>query len=318
MKLLILKILFIINLTGLLFNNVWAQTVDFDMSVQRVTASVYSIIAPSYGRPSPENKGWNSNSHFVVTDNGVLVFDTGSSEQIGKEIIKAIQSVTEKPVRWVVNSHSHADHWLGNAAFVTAGAEIIASKLSMIEMEKDGLGVVNAFARMTKGATSPTQIAFPSSFVIHKEKRSFGGVDVEFIFANDGHSPGDVLMWLPKQKIIMGGDVLSSEWMPIMTHHGNVPGLIETLNAVLKLKPKAVLPGHGQITSDKSVKRDAEFLAAVWRLVKDSHQKGMKFEDMLSVVRQKFASEYSGQYKDFDSTIEYLVQMMVRNQTPEG
>ena len=103
-------------------NKTLSANADFDFSVTPIADNVYSIVSPSHGRPTPENKGWNSNSHFVVTDNGVLVFDTGSSELIGEGIISAIKSVTNKPVRWVVNSHSHADHWLGNAAFADTGA----------------------------------------------------------------------------------------------------------------------------------------------------------------------------------------------------
>jgi hypothetical protein len=66
-----------LGLIGVLFNNAWAAEADFDFNVTQVTENVYSIISPSYGRPSPENKGWNSNSHFIVTGTGVLVFDTG-------------------------------------------------------------------------------------------------------------------------------------------------------------------------------------------------------------------------------------------------
>ena len=81
-----------LSLMGVLFNSAWAANAVFDFTVTPVTENVYSIISPSYGRPSPENKGWNSNSHFIVTEKGVLVFDTGSSELIGHEIIKAIKS----------------------------------------------------------------------------------------------------------------------------------------------------------------------------------------------------------------------------------
>lgn len=100
----------VIGMLGLMANSVWAANMGFDFSVIPTTKNVYSIVAPSYGLPTPENKGWNSNSHFVVTENGVLIFDTGSSELIGKEIKRAIKSVTDQPIRWVVNSHSHADH----------------------------------------------------------------------------------------------------------------------------------------------------------------------------------------------------------------
>jgi len=297
------------SLLAMLVNQAWAAKTDVGMSVTAISKNVYSIISPSYGRPSPGNKGWNSNSYFMVTEQGVLVFDTGSSELIGNEILKTIKTVTDQPVRWVVNSHSHADHWLGNAAFAKAGAEIIASKHSKAAMEADGQGVVDAFYRMTQGATGATDIHYPTAFLTHREKRNFAGVDVEFIFSNDGHSPGDVLMWLPKQKIIFGGDVLSSDWLPIMTPRGKVTNLIETLNLVIELQPEIVLPGHGNVTTIASVKRDKQFLEAVWQQVKASDNRAKLMAD-LSDNNNKLRKAYQSQYKDFDASIEYLITMM--------
>ena len=306
------QVILTISLTGLLTASAWATNSEFNFSVSPITKNVYSIISPSYGRPSPENKGWNSNSHFVVTEKGVLVFDTGSSELIGREIIRAIKSVTDQPVRWVVNSHSHADHWLGNAAFSDMGAEILSTGSSIAKMKEDGQGDVVAFSRMTEGATGSSQLSYPTALLAQRQKRSLGGVDVEFIFSNNGHSPGDVLMWLPKQKIIFGGDVLSSGWLPIMTPHGNLPNLIDTLNMVIKLKPAIVLTGHGEVTTVKSVIRDSHFLDAVWELVKSGHDDGMGPDSILLQVNTQLGAKYRTLYKDFDSNSGYLVQMMYK------
>jgi cyclase len=107
------------------------------------------------------------------TDKGVLVFDTGSSQSIGKEISRAIKSITNKPVRWVVNSHSHADHWLGNAGFTDA--EIMASGRAVTTMRKNGQEDVDAFFRMSKGATGSTNIVYPTLLLAQGEKRNLGG-----------------------------------------------------------------------------------------------------------------------------------------------
>jgi glyoxylase-like metal-dependent hydrolase (beta-lactamase superfamily II) len=283
--------------------------------VTPIAKNVYSIVSPSIGLPTPENKGWNSNCHFVVTKKGVLLFDTGSSELIGNKIKSAIKSVTDQPVRWVINSHSHADHWLGNAAFSNIGAEIFSTGSSIAAMKEDGQGVVDAFSRMTEGATGLTQTNYPTSLLLQKEKRSFGGLDVEFILSNDGHSPGDVLMWLPKQKIIFGGDVLSSDWMPIMTPRGNVPNLIATLNVVIELNPVAVLPGHGHTTTVKSVIRDAKFLNSVSQLLKNNYDK--KIDDNVIKIINELSPKYKELYQDFDESINYLVKTIYKKQKLE-
>jgi glyoxylase-like metal-dependent hydrolase (beta-lactamase superfamily II) len=307
------KILFVVSLMGLMVNKVWAENPKFNFSVTPIAENVYSIVSPSVGLPTPENKGWNSNSHFVVTDNGVLLFDTGASETIGNAIKNAIKSVTDKPIRWVINSHSHADHWLGNVAFSDEGTEIIASKHSLISMEKYGPRSVEFYSRVSEGAIGSTQLAYPTLLLNEKHKRTFGGLDIEFIFPNDAHSSGDVLMWLPKQRIIFGGDVLSSDWMPI-TGDGDIPNLIETLYSIAELNPTIVLTGHGRATTVKSVIRDADLLSSVWKEVKVGKEKGRSSDEILSDVRAKLGAKYRALYKDFVSEIERHVKLMFKLQ----
>lgn len=299
---------------GLIINSTWAQNSNFDFVVIPIAKNVYSIVSPSFGLPTPENKGWNSNSHFVVTEKGVLLFDTGSSELIGNKIKVAIKSVTDQPVRWVVNSHSHADHWLGNAAFIDTVTEIIASSQALILMKKYGQEDVDFFSQVTKGTIGSTQLVYPNLLLSHGQKRNFGGVDIEFIFSNDGHSPGDILMWLPKQKIIFGGDVLSSDWMPVITDHGHVSNLINTLYTIAKLNPSIVLTGHGSTTTVKSIIRDADLLSSVWKQVKLDYQNDKKPGETLLDVKAKLEPKYRLLYKNFVSEIERYVKLMYKLQ----
>jgi len=147
-----------------------------------------------------------------------------------------------------------------------------------------------------------------------EQKRNFGGVDVEFIFANDGHSSGDVLIWLPKQKIIFGGDVLSSDWMPIITDQGNLPNLIETLYTIAKLNPSIVLTGHGNATTVKSVIRDADLLSSIWKQVLADYDNDKKHTETVLNVRAKLGPKYRHLYKDFSSEIERHVKLMYKLQ----
>lgn len=311
----IFKIIVItLGMLGLHTRSLQAQHTSTDFVVTTIAKNVYSIVAPSVGLPTPKNKGWNSNIHFVVTGKGVLLFDTGSSETIGHKIKKAIQSVTPQPVRWIVNSHSHADHWLGNAAFINTAVEIITSYGAFNTMKKHGPGAVKFYAKVTKGSIGNTQLVYPTLLLTQGQKRNFGGVEVVFIFSNNGHSPGDILMWLPQQKIIFGGDVLSSDWMPMITGHGNVPNLIKTLQAIAKLRPAVVLTGHGKATNAQAIKRDADLLASVWQQVKTNYAKGIKLEDTLAAVKATLEAKYSPLYKNFTAEIERHVKLMYKLQ----
>ncbi|RPG29862.1 MAG: MBL fold metallo-hydrolase [Muricauda sp. TMED12] len=304
------KLLSILSVFLLITQNSMARNIKSDFVVTAIAENVYSIISPSIGLPTPENKGWNSNVHFVVTKTGVLLFDTGSSEAIGDNIKKAIKTVTDLPVRWVINSHSHADHWLGNAAFADTVVEIIASEQAVATMRKYGRDDVEFYEKVTQGTIGSTQLKYPNFLLGQRQKRSFGGVDVEFIFSNDAHSPGDILMWLPKQKIIFGGDVLSSDWMPMLTDHGNVPNLIDTLHKIAKLNPCIVLTGHGKATTAEAITRDAELLSSVWEQVLTDHTSGINPNEILLRVKADLAPKYKSLYQDFENEIERHVKLM--------
>ncbi|MFT0716428.1 MBL fold metallo-hydrolase [Flagellimonas lutimaris] len=304
------KLLSILSVFLLITQNSMARNIKSDFVVTAIAENVYSIISPSIGLPTPENKGWNSNVHFVVTKTGVLLFDTGSSEAIGNNIKKAIKTVTDLPVRWVINSHSHADHWLGNAAFTDTVVEIIASEQTVLTMKKYGRDDVEFYEKVTQGTIGSTQLKYPNFLLGQLQKRNFGGVDVEFIFSNDAHSPGDILMWLPKQKIIFGGDVLSSDWMPMLTDHGNVPNLIDTLHKIAKLNPCIVLTGHGKATTAEAITRDAELLSSVWEQVLTDHTSGINPNEILLRVKADLAPKYKALYQDFENEIERHVKLM--------
>ncbi|MBO0331844.1 MBL fold metallo-hydrolase [[Muricauda] lutisoli] len=308
------KLLFIISIFLLIIQNSMARDIQSGFVVTAIAKNVYSIVSPSIGLPTPENKGWNSNVHFVVTRTGVLLFDTGSSETIGNHIKKAIKTVTDLPVRWVINSHSHADHWLGNAAFADTVVEIIASEQAVATMRKYGQDDVEFYAKVTNGTIGTTQLKYPDLLLNQGQKRNFGGVDVEFIFSNGAHSPGDILIWLPEQKIIFGGDVVSSDWMPMITDHGNVPNLIDTLHKIAKLSPSIVLAGHGKATSVKAIIRDAELLSTVWERISTDHKNGMKSNKTLLLVKADLAPKYKALYQDFETEIERYVKLMYRLQ----
>ncbi|WMN62058.1 MBL fold metallo-hydrolase (plasmid) [Pseudoalteromonas xiamenensis] len=288
--------------------------VSLKLTAIKVSDNVYSIVAPSYGRPTAENQGWNSNSHFIITGDGVLVVDTGSSESIGQAIKNAIQDVTEQPIRWVVNSHSHADHWLGNGAFKSSEVEFISSSLTLQTMAEDGPADVKAFQKMTQGITGESPLIYPTTMIDKSLKRQFGHEEVEFHLAQNGHSPGDIYLWLPNQRIVLGGDLLSTHYLPIMTPRGNVTNLIATLKKLEQLAPKSILTGHGEPAPKSAISRDIAFLTSVWKGVKTGLSQAERVESIVKRLQSSLGPQYRAEYQDFDSSIQYLVEMMVEKQ----
>lgn len=160
----------------------------FLMQAELVAADVYAIITPSREFPNPDNHGWNSNSAFVVTKAGVLLFDTGSSTAIGESIKKLIAGVTNQPVRWIINSHAHGDHWLGNAVFKDTVEAIYASEPVTKNIANEGQTWVDSFMRMTRGATGQSVIVVPDSLVKERTEIASGGERVLLFPSGSSHS----------------------------------------------------------------------------------------------------------------------------------
>jgi glyoxylase-like metal-dependent hydrolase (beta-lactamase superfamily II) len=201
-------------LIGLLFLTDVVAGEDFPMRAEAVVPGVYAVVTPSRELPNRRNRGWNSNSGFVVTDTGVLLFDTGSSEAIGASLRKTIAGVTDKPVRWIVNSHSHGDHWLGNAAFEGDVEEIIATTKVAQAIEISGRTWIDLFNRMTNGVTGESRIVPPNRRVDERIEVNFGGIRTVLFPSGDSHSQGDLLLWLPEHRVLMEGTLST----PIACH----------------------------------------------------------------------------------------------------
>lgn len=278
-----------------------AKVSDYKMKAQKIADNVYAVITPARDFPDEKNKGWNSNSAFVVTPEGVLVFDTGSSAVIGTALRNTIATVTSKPVKWIINSHGHGDHWLGNVSMADKGTEIISTDMVKARAEKEGLEWVDRFKRMTKGITGDTKPVAPNKIINGKSSRDFGGVKVALIPSDSSHSTGDVLAWLPKQKILFTGDVVYTDRVPGV-FDSKMQQWIKFLGELEKLKPTIVVPGHGEIGNASDITRMKNYLSDFWKAVHKGYEAGKSdFEMRADVV--KVLDKYKKRYKGFDGHI---------------
>lgn len=282
------RLVVIISILCAMPGTVYAEF-EYPMQARAVAENVYAIVTPSRDLPNAENGGWNSNSAFVVTSSGVLLFDSGSSAGIGRAIRETIAGVTAQPVRWIVNSHAHGDHWLGNAAFADSVEQIFASTEVTAAIRTGGSTWVKQFDGMTGGITGESRILPPDTIVEQPMDLSLGGEDFRFMLSGGSHSPGDVMLWLPRQRILIAGDVVYSDRMP-STNAGDLQQWIDTLDRLRQLQPRAVIPGHGAVTDMAGIERLHALLSALWSAVEAGVDEGLSDYEMLPQVSEALAS----------------------------
>lgn len=274
---------------------------DYPMRAQPVAPGVYAVISPARDFPSAENRGWNANSAFVVTGQGVLLVDTGSSEAIGRALRRTIATVTDRPVRWIVNTHGHGDHWLGNAAFADLAPEIIATTTVRERIARDGAMWVERFTAMTAGATGSSRIVAPTRVYDAPVAIDFGGRKAELIPSNDAHSPGDLIVWLPDAQVLIGGDVLYVERAPA-TFDARVQPWIATLRDLEARAPRHVIPGHGPVAGGAAVGRLRAYLEELWRVVASGYDAGQPDFEILPAARTAMA-RHRQYFPDLDTRL---------------
>jgi cyclase len=281
---------------------------DYPMTPEAVAPGVYAVISPARDFPNPENLGWNANMAFVVTDDGVLVVDTGSSETMGVALRNAIRSVAGQPVRWIVNTHSHGDHWLGNHGFAADNPEIMAGSASIARMKQQADGWIDSFNDMTGGATGQSRTLFPGRAVDERVERDLGGTRVVLLPSGDSHSPGDLVVWLPESRVLMTGDVVYTDRAPSVWD-GRVAQWIAFMDTLIGLEPLVVVPGHGRIEGPETLPRLKGYLTALWAAVEEGVLQGLPDFETVPIVRERMA-DIVVDYPGFEDKVNRSVAHM--------
>lgn len=243
-------------LTPLLFWLGSAQAAEFMPKAELVVDNVYAIVGP-FGQRSPENDGSNANFGFIVTPQGVILIDAGASKLGAEKLESAIAKVTDKPVRWVINTGSQDHRWLGNEHFAAAGAEIIALKrtaATQAEFSAQQLQILKGFLGERLAGTR----ALPATHLLEGPETTLElGGETLTLRHTDAHFPGDAWVWLPKRNVIFTGDLVYVDRIMGVLPWSSVKNGHKAFHALTTLNPKYIVPGHGNVSDLAKAKRDS-------------------------------------------------------------
>lgn len=210
---------------------------------------------------SATNKGFMSNSGFVITDAGVVVYDALATPALAHAMLNAIAALTELPVTHVVVSHYHADHVYGLQVFKQAGATIVAKRSGSTY-----LGSEHARQRLQqrREALAPwvddnTRLIGADIWLDFKSKPrhrlQLGSTTLDIIDGGFSHSPDDILLSIPSESVVFAGDIFSSGRLPFLVD-GNTEVWLQSMMDIAKLKAAVIVPGHGH--ASKNPAKDIE------------------------------------------------------------
>ena len=277
-------------LTTLLLTAAQAQPVEefpavmVPMQLTKVGPHTYYVLGQS-GMVSSANEGFNSNAGFVVTNEGVIVFDVLGTPALGKAFLALIRTVTALPIRKIIISHYHSDHYYGLAAFKEAGpVEVIADK-----EVKDYLQTTAAAERLAERRKSlapwvnaRTTVTPPDRYLMTPEETfTSGGMTFRLVHLGPAHTPEDLMMLVEEEGILFAGDVIVAGRIPFIGDAEVTPWLA-AIDRLAAFHPKVLVAGHGIHSTD--VAHDLiltkSYLTYLRKTMRAAVDQGIDFEEV--------------------------------------
>ena len=257
-------------------------------AAEQIAARTWVIHGP-LGDPSPVNQGFMNNPAFVVTPEGVVVIDPGSSVQAGRMVLRQIRKVTDQPVTHVLNTHVHGDHWLGNHAFhdVFPEAKFMAHP-RMIEGAHGGQARrwLDLIDQLTEGYTRGTRPVIPTVPVVEDQRFMVGGITFQILAPPKAHSGTDIMIHVIEEDVLFLGDNVMNGRLGGMGD-GTFRGSIVACERALAVPAKIFVPGHGRTAGKEIVTAYRDYLSILFETAKSEYDKGKQDYEMKDTIRAK-------------------------------
>jgi cyclase len=229
--------------------------------------------------------GAGSNNGFIVGKNGVIVVDTKITPASEKDELAEIAKVTPKMVTAAIITHSDADHVNGLAA-LPASVTVIAQENCKAEMQASA------------GSRNPApQDRLPSKTYAKTDKLTLDGVHVRLYHWAPAHTSGDTIAYFPDQKVVFGGDILTTNAPNPLIHlekHGSAAGWIENVKGALALNADTYVTGHGDIMTKADVQKKLDFVQDKYNKIKTMAAQGKSLDDIKTSLGEPTAPPQPG------------------------
>jgi glyoxylase-like metal-dependent hydrolase (beta-lactamase superfamily II) len=255
---------------------------------QEVGTGIYVIHGPQ-GVPSVANQSFMNNPAWVVTNDGVVVIDPGSSVQVGRMVVAQIRKTTDKPVTHIFDTHVHGDHWLGNQAILEAwpNATLIAHP-DMIKQAHNGADAfwLKLMSDMTGGYTDGTRAVIPTVEAADGQEFKIGGKTFRIHSSTDAHSKTDLMIELVEDRTLFTADnVLNHQVMNI--RDGTFKGVMKATDRALALNMARYVPGHGKTGDRRFVEDQKAYFDTLMAEVRRMYNDGKSDYEMKPVIAEK-------------------------------
>ncbi|WP_425419566.1 MBL fold metallo-hydrolase [Oricola indica] len=225
------------------------------LEIQPVADDVFALVGGKEQR-SPNNLANNATFGLVVTDDGLVLIDPGGSRKGAAAIDAAIQTISDKPVRYVIDTGGQDHRWLGNGYWKDKGATIIASADAVADQKERQSMQFTMLDALIGDALEGTEPAYADVVFDDDYVFSLGGLEFEIVHPGAAHTPGDSFVWLASRDTVFAGDIVFTERILGVLEMSSSSGWLESFDSLAAREPEHVVPGHGHATTLAKAKAD--------------------------------------------------------------
>ena len=294
------------TLLGTLFFAVTSLSAyDYSLKPVRITSDVHCF----FGKPEIMDKTNNGNivnSCYIDAGEGYVVVDTGPSYTYTKSTYKAMQRIKSLPVKLVINTHIHDDHWLGNNFFTDSGVRVLSSDDFKVNADMSIPTRMQTY--ISPEAYAKTKPTLPSEMISSDTNLTIGNQRLELKFTkHKAHTAKDLVVYLPKSKVLIAADLVFNDRLPSV-RGGDINGWIAALDDLDKLGARHVVGGHGERTDKEAVKMTRDYFTQMRTEIRAAIAEGLSIDETI----KKVSMDKYKKYKLYEGTHRHNVEASYR------
>jgi glyoxylase-like metal-dependent hydrolase (beta-lactamase superfamily II) len=258
-----------------------AHAAEVAMSVQKVSSTAWYVEGLS-ALGTSANQNFISNAAFVITPAGVVVIDALGSPALAGQLMSEIRKLTPLPVTHVIVTHYHADHIYGLQAFKDQGAKIVAHRAALQYLNSDTAQqrMVASRQDLAPWINETTRLVSADDWVDGSRELLVGGVKFVLQPVGPAHTPEDLVVYLPQDKVLFAGDMVFRSRIPFVGQ-ADSGHWITALETLLAFNASVVVPGHGPLSAEvrKDMEMTREYLVYLRRSMGQAAKNMEPFDD---------------------------------------
>jgi cyclase len=262
-----------------------------------------------------KGRGFESNSGIIVTDEGVIVIDTGQNPMESRDVLATVKNITTLPVRLVIDTEPHADHTTGHY-FFSPPAIVIAAEgggESMRNAERAAPDRIQRLANVSpemRFALQGYRFVAPQIEFHERTTINLGGKTLELIYMKGVHSESDTAIWLSKERVLFSASAFVVNQINILRPFVTIPDILAAGKMIKALNPEHVVPGHGTPGTIKIIEDGEKYYALLVERVGKLVKEGKSLDDIKNELKMPEYASFGNQER-MPTNIEAAYKMVV-------